>query len=77
MLHIKVQSTSFEETRDCLHGPEYWCQSVQNSKRCGAFKHCLQSVWSKHEKYLKSAQNDKSCDACLKCINGDYSVSSG
>ena len=33
--------------KDCVKGPEVWCQSVRTASQCGAVKHCQQNVWNK------------------------------
>lgn len=60
------------QSSSCTKGPSYWCQSVQTAKECGAYNHCLQSVWSKHETYTKNqVSNSQECSSCVKCLFGD------
>uniref|UniRef100_A0A8C4Y5X7 Prosaposin n=1 Tax=Gopherus evgoodei TaxID=1825980 RepID=A0A8C4Y5X7_9SAUR len=33
--------------RDCVKGPEIWCQNLRTASECGAVKHCQQTVWNK------------------------------
>lgn len=58
----------------CTEGPTYWCQSVKTAQKCGAFKHCLQTVWSKDAKLMsksfKSATSEN-CSTCVKCLYSD------
>jgi len=29
----------------CAWGESYWCSDLQVAKTCGAFKHCMYTVW--------------------------------
>lgn len=33
--------------KECVKGPEVWCQSIRTASQCGAVKHCQQNVWNK------------------------------
>jgi len=65
-----AQSTS----SNCDKGPTYWCQSVNTANECGAFKHCVQTVWSTHASYvdrkLTTLRADE-CKTCVKCLYSD------
>uniref|UniRef100_G1L6C9 Pulmonary surfactant-associated protein B n=1 Tax=Ailuropoda melanoleuca TaxID=9646 RepID=G1L6C9_AILME len=41
----------------CARGPEFWCQSLEQSLQCGALGHCLQEVWG-------YARADDLCQEC-------------
>lgn len=68
---------SFESNSNCINGPSYWCKSVQNSKECKAFNHCLQTVWTKHDKYLTTNidqtqfESPNKCLNCIQCLSTD------
>jgi len=71
---------AYEANLNCISGPSYWCKSIQNAKECGAFKHCTQTVWTKHDKYLKSNDNNldivdtatpNKCANCIQCLSTD------
>lgn len=71
-----AQSTYVEKNQECAKGPSYWCQSVAISKECGAFKHCLETVWTKHSDYLLGEEqlnintaNPNPCTNCLQCMD--------
>jgi len=29
----------------CAWGESYWCSDLHVAKRCGAFRHCMTTVW--------------------------------
>ena len=69
---------AYEANLNCISGPSYWCKSIQNAKECGAFKHCTQTVWTKHEKYLKldntivvDTSTPNKCTNCIQCLSTD------
>ncbi|KAK2154404.1 hypothetical protein LSH36_269g05058 [Paralvinella palmiformis] len=47
----------------CAWGESYWCASLQNAKLCGAFEHCLTTVW-KNQKLEQDAGT-----ICTYCEN--------
>ncbi|KAM9550746.1 prosaposin isoform 2-T2 [Guaruba guarouba] len=48
--------------KDCVKGPEVWCQSVRTASQCGAVKHCQQNVWN------KPTVNSIPCDLCKELV---------
>ncbi|KAM6415623.1 prosaposin isoform 1-T1 [Rhynochetos jubatus] len=48
--------------KDCVKGPEVWCQSVRTASQCGAVKHCQQNVWN------KLTVNSIPCDLCKELV---------
>uniref|UniRef100_A0A669PWT8 Prosaposin n=1 Tax=Phasianus colchicus TaxID=9054 RepID=A0A669PWT8_PHACC len=48
--------------KDCVKGPEVWCQSLRTASQCGAVKHCQQNVWS------KPTVNSIPCDLCKELV---------
>ncbi|KYO42446.1 prosaposin [Alligator mississippiensis] len=48
--------------KDCVKGPEVWCQNLRTASQCGALKHCQQTVWSKPT--VKSIP----CDLCKEVV---------
>ncbi len=70
-----VESTSQLE-KSCANGPEYWCETIESSKKCNAFKFCMQTVWTKHAKYMDKVltADNAECHSCLECISGDFKV---
>ncbi|XP_025902098.1 prosaposin isoform X2 [Nothoprocta perdicaria] len=48
--------------KDCAQGPEVWCRSLRAAARCGALKHCQQTVWS------KPSVNSIPCDLCKELV---------
>ncbi|XP_010221929.1 PREDICTED: proactivator polypeptide [Tinamus guttatus] len=48
--------------KDCVKGPEVWCQSLRTASQCGAVKHCQQTVWS------KPTVNSIPCDLCKELV---------
>uniref|UniRef100_A0A8C8RCY3 Prosaposin n=1 Tax=Pelusios castaneus TaxID=367368 RepID=A0A8C8RCY3_9SAUR len=61
LLAAAVASTLLGE-RDCVKGPEVWCQNLRTASQCGAVKHCQQTVWSKPS--VKSIP----CDLCKEVV---------
>ena len=64
---------SYDANSACVKGPVYWCQSLKTANECGAFKHCLQTVWTKHFTYfnqqpLESDGVPEQCSNCVQCI---------
>ena len=70
---------AYESNMRCTSGPAYWCKSIQNAKECNAFKHCTQTVWTKHAKYLSPVADldhaqyeaPNKCANCLQCLSTD------
>lgn len=60
-------------TGPCSKGPSYWCESVQTAKECSAFKHCIQSVWSKQVAYIQKdvLSESNECHECTQCLYND------
>uniref|UniRef100_A0A7M4EI85 Prosaposin n=1 Tax=Crocodylus porosus TaxID=8502 RepID=A0A7M4EI85_CROPO len=50
------------EGKDCVKGPEVWCQNLRTASQCGALKHCQQTVWNKPT--VKSIP----CDLCKEVV---------
>ncbi|KAM6347255.1 prosaposin isoform 2-T2 [Alca torda] len=48
--------------KDCVKGPEVWCQSLRTASQCGAVKHCQQNVWN------KPTVNSIPCDLCKELV---------
>ncbi|XP_040461631.1 prosaposin isoform X2 [Falco naumanni] len=48
--------------KDCIKGPEVWCQSIRTASQCGAVKHCQQNVWN------KPTVNSIPCDLCKELV---------
>ncbi|XP_009585869.1 PREDICTED: prosaposin, partial [Fulmarus glacialis] len=48
--------------KDCVKGPEVWCQSVRTASQCGAVKHCQQNVWN------KPTVSSIPCDLCKELV---------
>ncbi|XP_067408762.1 prosaposin-like isoform X2 [Emydura macquarii macquarii] len=48
--------------KDCVKGPEIWCQNLRTASQCGAVKHCQQTVWNKPS--VKSIP----CDLCKEVV---------
>ncbi|XP_065700058.1 prosaposin isoform X2 [Patagioenas fasciata] len=48
--------------KECVKGPEVWCQSVRTAAQCGALKHCQQNVWN------KPTVNSIPCDLCKELV---------
>ncbi|XP_073209644.1 prosaposin isoform X4 [Lepidochelys kempii] len=48
--------------KNCVKGPEIWCQNLRTASQCGAVKHCQQTVWNKPS--VKSIP----CDLCKDVI---------
>jgi hypothetical protein len=75
---FKVYST--EVSKNCANGPEHWCESIQNANECGAFKHCLQTIWTRHSYYIDAKEdttrdiNPSPCINCQQCIVGAFKV---
>jgi len=46
---------------ECAYGESYWCSSLQKATKCGAFKHCMDTVWP-HQKLEKDGS-----DVCTFC----------
>jgi len=57
----------------CIKGPSYWCKTVQTANECNAFKHCLQSVWSKQSSLMNKnlLKNTQECSKCVNCLYSD------
>lgn len=63
---------------ECVKGPSYWCESIKNANKCNALKHCLQTVWSTHNRFLnhiqlKSSNTPNTCSNCVQCLSTDQS----
>jgi len=43
---------SAEDLDKCVWGESYWCSDLPAAKTCGAFKHCMTTVW-KNQKLVK------------------------
>ncbi|KAK2545146.1 prosaposin [Columba livia] len=48
--------------KECVKGPEVWCQSVRTAAQCGALKHCQQNIWN------KPTVNSIPCDLCKELV---------
>uniref|UniRef100_A0A803W7I3 Prosaposin n=1 Tax=Ficedula albicollis TaxID=59894 RepID=A0A803W7I3_FICAL len=48
--------------KECVKGPEVWCQSIRTASRCGAVKHCQQNVWN------KPVVSSIPCDLCKELV---------
>uniref|UniRef100_A0A8C3DKG3 Prosaposin n=1 Tax=Corvus moneduloides TaxID=1196302 RepID=A0A8C3DKG3_CORMO len=48
--------------KECVKGPEVWCQSIRTASQCGAVKHCQQNVWN------KPAVSSIPCDLCKELV---------
>ncbi|KAI1231618.1 hypothetical protein IHE44_0007694 [Lamprotornis superbus] len=48
--------------KECVKGPELWCQSIRTASQCGAVKHCQQNVWN------KPVLNSIPCDLCKELV---------
>jgi hypothetical protein len=69
----------YELNENCLQGPKYWCKSIEKANECNAFKHCLQTVWSTHNRYLVEDKTvnlaiPNKCTNCIQCLTADYRV---
>ena len=80
LLAIVRSSQDFAYQKSCSDGPEYWCESIQNSVECNSFKHCLSTIWSKHSQYLSDNSNEMTpsgnepnkCSNCMSCLESGY-----
>jgi len=43
------------EVDKCAWGESYWCSDLRVAKSCGAFRHCMTTVW-KNQKLVKVSQ---------------------
>ena len=62
----------------CSKGPSYWCQTVDTANECGAFRHCMQTVWTKKHSLMNKnlvSANSVECSTCVKCLYSDIRVS--
>lgn len=77
-LFIIEQGFTYELNQNCFQGPKYWCQSVEKANECNAFKHCLQTVWSTHKRFLSKDEQEvhlnapNKCSNCIQCLTADY-----
>lgn len=58
----------------CSKGPSYWCQTVDTANECGAFRHCMQTVWTKKHSLMNKnlvSANSVECSTCVKCLYSD------
>ena len=53
--------------QECIIGPEYWCKSFQNAQDCGAFRHCVDTIWHNDEKQARINSSTK-CQWCEKVL---------
>lgn len=51
--------------KECTWGPTHWCANFQNSKKCHATKHCIQTVWQ-HQQVPEDT--DSVCQICLDMV---------
>ncbi|XP_071420390.1 prosaposin isoform X1 [Pithys albifrons albifrons] len=48
--------------KECVKGPELWCQNIRTASQCGAVKHCQQNVWN------KPVVSSIPCDLCKELV---------
>jgi hypothetical protein len=53
--------------KECAVGPDYWCKSFENAQDCSAINHCIDTVWSKDNKY-ELVDSSKTCQWCQRIL---------
>lgn len=49
----------------CARGESYWCSDLQVAKTCGAFKHCMYTVWKNQKLTQDGGEVCEFCEAIL------------
>jgi len=57
----------------CAWGESHWCSSLQNAKECGAFSHCLSTIWKNEKLAADGTQICTYCQSLLTDIKSELS----
>lgn len=55
----------------CAWGESYWCNSIEAAKECGAFRHCMTTVWRNQKLTEDSTEICTYCETIIQDVK-DY-----
>ena len=48
-MYVVSAAASAADLDKCAWGESYWCSDLQAAKTCGAFKHCMSTIWKNQQ----------------------------
>ncbi|ESO85794.1 hypothetical protein LOTGIDRAFT_221240 [Lottia gigantea] len=62
-----VCADEYLDDNHCEKGPTFWCTNLHYAKKCGAVKHCMDTVWTKQMAVGVNAE--ASCTVCQLMVD--------
>lgn len=70
LLTVLVAFAAASPFDKCSYGESYWCSGLKQAKECGAFKHCLTTIWQHHSPPKAGGEVCQFCETIIKEVRG-------